>query len=206
MKFKYYLRGLGLGILFTTLVLTISFSLHKDEISDDEIIARAKKLGMVMKEDEPLVFPQESQMLSDTQEEIEQSEVLDFDNTEVPDDNLVVPEDEQTQSESEQSETPDDEGTNLDIKDEEVEKPNPEEDEEPSGDSDEREYVGITINKGEVCRTVADKLAKEGLVYDAEEFRDFMKERQYDNFIQVGYFSIPRDASFEEIAQILITK
>ena len=41
MKLKYYLRGLGIGIIVTTLILMISFSMHKTEISDEEIIERA---------------------------------------------------------------------------------------------------------------------------------------------------------------------
>ena len=45
MKFKYYLRGLGIGILISTIILSISFAMKKNDLSDDEIIARAKELG-----------------------------------------------------------------------------------------------------------------------------------------------------------------
>ena len=47
MKLKYYLRGLGMGILFATIIMAISSALHKNDISDEEIIKRAEKLGMV---------------------------------------------------------------------------------------------------------------------------------------------------------------
>ena len=50
MKFKYYLRGLGIGILISTIILSISFAMKKNDLSDDEIIARAKELGMVMED------------------------------------------------------------------------------------------------------------------------------------------------------------
>ena len=50
MKLKYYLRGLGIGILVATVILIISFSGHKADLSDEEIIARAQALGMVMTE------------------------------------------------------------------------------------------------------------------------------------------------------------
>ena len=43
MKVKYFLRGLGIGILFTALVLCISY---RSENSDSSVIERAKKLGM----------------------------------------------------------------------------------------------------------------------------------------------------------------
>ena len=51
MKLKYYLRGLGIGIIVTTLILMIAFSQYKNDISDAEIIKRAEALGMVMKDD-----------------------------------------------------------------------------------------------------------------------------------------------------------
>ena len=53
MRIKYYIRGIGIGIIFATLVLTISFyfgkgSFAKEKLSDEEIIERATELGMVM--------------------------------------------------------------------------------------------------------------------------------------------------------------
>lgn len=42
---------MGIGIIVTTLILMISFSQHKNDISDEEIIKRAEALGMVMEED-----------------------------------------------------------------------------------------------------------------------------------------------------------
>lgn len=54
MKLKYYLRGLGIGIIISTIILTVSFC-GQDvgrEISDEEIIKRAMELGMVMPEED----------------------------------------------------------------------------------------------------------------------------------------------------------
>lgn len=56
MRLKYYLRGAGVGIIVTTLVLSVAFwttsySSKKTELTDQEIIERAEKLGMVMAED-----------------------------------------------------------------------------------------------------------------------------------------------------------
>lgn len=49
MKLKYYIRGLGIGILITTIVLSVGGK--KEKLTDKEIIARARELGMVMNED-----------------------------------------------------------------------------------------------------------------------------------------------------------
>ena len=48
MKLKYYLRGLGTGILFATVVLLLAYSY---KMSDGQIKERAKELGMVYADD-----------------------------------------------------------------------------------------------------------------------------------------------------------
>lgn len=47
MKLKYYMRGIGIGVLVTTIILVIAFAFTGNNMSDEEIIDRAKKLGMV---------------------------------------------------------------------------------------------------------------------------------------------------------------
>ena len=47
MKLKYYMRGIGIGVLVTTIILVIAFAFSGNNMSDEEIINRAKKLGMV---------------------------------------------------------------------------------------------------------------------------------------------------------------
>ena len=46
MKLKYYLRGLGIGIAVTALVLSFTGG-GKTSLTDEEIMARARELGMV---------------------------------------------------------------------------------------------------------------------------------------------------------------
>ncbi|MGF7144741.1 hypothetical protein HNQ56_003173 [Anaerotaenia torta] len=50
MKLKYYMRGLGIGIVLTTLILAIARP--KEELTDQEIVRRAKALGMGYGSDE----------------------------------------------------------------------------------------------------------------------------------------------------------
>lgn len=49
MKFKYYLRGAGIGVIVATIILSAA-SLFQDNMSDAEVIQRAMELGMVMEE------------------------------------------------------------------------------------------------------------------------------------------------------------
>ena len=46
MKLRYYLRGLGVGILVTAVIMTVALS-KKQPMTDDEVIKRAKELGMI---------------------------------------------------------------------------------------------------------------------------------------------------------------
>ena len=48
MKLKYYLRGLAVGIIVTTVILAIVSGHSGENMSDADVIARAKQLGMVM--------------------------------------------------------------------------------------------------------------------------------------------------------------
>ncbi|MGN0155222.1 MAG: hypothetical protein ACI4A3_12295, partial [Lachnospiraceae bacterium] len=48
MKFKYFLRGVGVGIIFASIIfLTVYQENTSKELSDAQIIERAKELGMV---------------------------------------------------------------------------------------------------------------------------------------------------------------
>lgn len=49
MKLKYYLRGLGAGILFSVLIFSFIVGNKSETLSDAEIIKRAKELGLVEK-------------------------------------------------------------------------------------------------------------------------------------------------------------
>ena len=48
MKLKYYLRGIGIGVIVATLIMTVSSAIHNNNLSKEVIIKEALKLGMVM--------------------------------------------------------------------------------------------------------------------------------------------------------------
>lgn len=55
MKLKYFVRGLGVGIVLTAIVFTIAFhNLDMYKLTDEEITIKAKELGLVEKEDESI--------------------------------------------------------------------------------------------------------------------------------------------------------
>lgn len=70
MRFKYYLRGLGIGIFGSTILFIIFSGFHKPTISDEEVKKRASELGMVMESTE--LF-EKTDTESDTEKNTEQT-------------------------------------------------------------------------------------------------------------------------------------
>jgi len=61
MKLKYYLRGMGIGIILTAIVMGFALGGRKATLSDAEIIQRAKALGMVDGDSGVLLDPQDQE-------------------------------------------------------------------------------------------------------------------------------------------------
>ena len=185
MKIKYYLRGLGVGIIVTTIILTISFHGKQKDIDDfpaEEIIAKATMLGMVMPEDteEPQTEAQDAvdEILNNTEITTEQTTV--YESTQEPE-----------TAQNEEGEPAQD-----------AEEPVQEEQTVPDETAAQTPYR-LTVNPGDVCRTVCEKLAAAGLIDDAEAYRKYLSEVGVASFISVGNYDIPYQLSYEEIADIL---
>ena len=68
------------------------------------------------------------------------------------------------------------------------------------------ETVTFTINRGDTSAVVSGHLQELGLVDDGEAFDKFLSEQNFDNYLQPGEHSIPKNSSFLDIAKILTTK
>ena len=68
MNLKYYLRGLGVGIVVTSLILGIGLGSRKETLSNEEIKERARELGMV--EESITVAEAAAQKEEEAQEEV----------------------------------------------------------------------------------------------------------------------------------------
>lgn len=234
MERKYYLRGLGLGIVVTAVIMGIALSDNRT-MTDREIIARAKELGMV----ENTVLSnansgEESQDNADAadsdgqeqtvnegqdtaqagQDELQNFPAVDHEtqNDDVTaGDVMTGPEAEEDvdAGEADAESDLDAEETESDFNTEE-EKTNTVADDAESGESED-DNTGITagavrvitINSGDSSYTVAKKLADVGVVTSASNFDTFLCEHGYDKRIRTGTFSIPADASDEQIARII---
>ena len=199
MKLKYYLRGLGIGIIVTTILLMIAFALHKPTMSDADIIARAKQLGMVMPEDEePL---QDTETTESTEVTTESTEV-----TAVPETEAAQIEEQTTEAAAnteepvtaDETENPESEMTDTEVATEVSSEAN----EENNTAVNAAPYT-LVVNRGDVCRIVCENLQANGVVDDAEAFRKFLGQKGFASSISVGSYAIPYGLDYEEIYQIL---
>ncbi|RGX91639.1 hypothetical protein DXA60_12935 [Roseburia sp. OF03-24] len=184
MKLKYYLRGLGIGIIVTTIILVSCFSMQKPKMTDAQIIEKASQLGMIMPEQDSVVAAEtETTEPEETQQKNEQQ---------------VAAEEAQQETEQ-QTEVPKEQAT------EETQQDAPSEDTEnaENEESAQQEPFTLVVNRGDVCRTMCENLAANGVIDDSEGLRKYLSEVGYASFISAGTYQIPYHASYEEITNIL---
>lgn len=195
MKLKYYLRGLGIGIIVTTIILMISFSKNDQTMTDDEVVERAIQLGMIMPDAESATetgaveeeMNAEELLASVTSKAaMEKQDSEGEENTEAPQNTKEQPNTETVQNEgTEQSE-------NTDIAE--------------SSEAEDAQTEGayrLTIKKGDVCRTVCENLAANGVIDDAESLRKYLFEIGYASSISTGEYDVPYGLTMEEVAKVL---
>ena len=245
MRFKYYLRGIGLGIIFAVLIMIIAIHNHKDSfLSDKEIIEKAKELGMVMSDNN-------SENISGTElkfgSESSTTEIykVDTETAKAPSESASSQKNDKTISKDSESEDAQSDGTstNKNLTDKTTEAKNStdkatdkttedknstdkttdkasedknstdktsekssENKDAKNNNSQTNDYVIIKVKQGDVCRTISEALQNLGLVDDAEDFRKYMGKKGYADRIHAGEYKIPRNSTYEEIAQILIKK
>lgn len=206
MKLKYYLRGLGIGIAVTALVLTLAGG-GKESLTDEEIIARAKELGMV----ESVTL---SQLADDKTSEEVSEDISEEDSENVTsegeDASLVTSEEAEVSEEigSENTEGTSDAETSEETDSEEN---TSESDSEVTSEANSEsqtsevidEYVIVEVGAGDGSDTVSRKLEALGMVEDAMMYDDFLCANGYDKILQTGKHEIPRTADWDMIAEIL---
>lgn len=201
MKLKYYLRGLGIGILASTIILMISFSRHPRELSDKEIISRAQELGMVMGENKKGdSIPRATESAGDTEQEVQTEEV----NQQQPETESEKKDSTQVPEEGEQGEndvTPTEQAEETGTEGTEPQAP-----EEAGSDGGEVRMTEFTVADGESAFSVARRLGDEGLVDDWYAFITYLKKMDYVKYVLPGTIQIPEGADYVEIGELLTNK
>lgn len=191
MKLKYYLRGLGIGMAVTALILGISFSGRQGQeaqtLTDEQIRERASELGMVDSSELTLAALQNSAQPQITME----PEVTEESETMTEPEATAEPE-----TATEPKATAEPEMTTK-----------PEATKEPELiTAPEQSQTTITIKKGSDSGSVSRVLYEAGLVENAKAFDNYLCNNGYSRSINPGIYEIAPGTSEEEIAKIITGK
>ena len=173
MKLKYYLRGLGVGIICTAIIMGIALSgKEKEKLTDAEVIERARLLGMVMAEEQEEQNNQPDEVTDNDSQDSQDSQVPQVENQEPI---AQEPPAEQPTAEQPTTETP----------------------------ATEPEIKTVEILPGEYSDVVSQKLFEAGLIPDAAAFNKYLMDSGKDQNIMVGVHQIPMGSDQDEIIRIL---
>ena len=196
MKLKYYLRGLGAGILFSVLVFVFVVGGKTEAVSDEEIIRRAKELGLVekttidMEKLKGSATGTPTPTVSLTPTGIPTNAPTDVPTptpTEVP---TPTPTSTPTPT---LTPTPTEMPTNTPT-------PMPT---ESVGTGEQAKTVTITVVRGMTSEDVAYLVKEAGVVDDAIALNAFLIRNGYAERLRVGSFELKTDMTQEEIAKRL---
>lgn len=223
MERKYYLRGLGLGIIITAIIMGFAGK-GKPAMTDEEIMQRAKELGMI--ENTMLAEPVQETAPVDTAKASDEKTV----NTETESDTAKTadteaktdtarPSDAETKLDTAKASDIEAKTDTVKASDSETKsdtaKPTDAEakadttessDTETNTDTTKPSATGaqsITIVNGDSSVSVAAKLEQAGLISSASSYDSYLCSNGYDKKIRPGDYSIPADAGDEEIARII---
>lgn len=182
MKLKYFLRGIGLGMCLTVLIL----SFGKNRITDKEIIQRAQELGMTMPEEtKDKLHNILGQLGASPSPSVSVS---------------PAPSKEPNPTKS-QDITP-----TVTIEPTPTIAPTPTK--EPSTTTaptkkPSKEDVVVSVVRGMSSDSVAKMLKNAGIIDDSKEFNNYIIDKGKASRIRVGTYSIKPGTSYDEIISII---
>lgn len=214
MRLKYFLRGVGIGILVTTIILTATHASER-RMSDSEVIDRAIELGMSFS-------ASHSGQQSSTEESSTEESSAGRENAgdDVTDDLQHESETETEMGSQSPSETVSEstgDGEVLPGKESEAvtgmttqattelttENGN---DGSAAGVMNNEVTCTINITKGMSSRTVCDMLKQNGIIEDAADFDRYLIKTGYDDKIRVGEVEVNSGMTYEELTASLYKK
>ncbi len=228
MKLKFYLRGLGVGLIVGALLTGVFYS-GGGELSDEEIKERAARLGMIedtvltsgLSEEENSVTEQQENnsaesSLEDSSEEDTVSEPTESDiNDLTENEDSLITEEQQTLP---ANATDSDDVITVTGNDEEIidASGKDEGNTNSTGQTDENNIVEtedgeayvitdrtVAIPGGSGSDTVAQILEDAGLIDSASSFNRYLIDRGLDRKIRSGTFHIPEGVDYEGVAKAI---
>lgn len=191
MRLKYYLRGLGLGIIFTCLMFML-FSNKKADNTD-----QMDKNQQLETTTETLSNQTSGDDKNDTVNDEAVSGSADVQN------NTDAEDDVNAQNNADAQNTADNQTGASDTTDASNQTDDSNITGETSTDDVQDEYVTLVIEKGDIARDVAESLYEDGIIDDAESFRKYLGETGVSRTLHAGEYNIKVGSTYEEIVELL---
>lgn len=202
MKLKYCLQGFGVGVLFATILLSISFMLQKDNSSmtDDEVIARAKILGMVMATEQSsetvVVAEKETETtIAPTTKSAEEA-TKETETTEAPTETVVIEVQTETTSQQSVAETTTEKATEVQVT---VAETTVVPETTVNIEIADEDKVIIQVPSGVNSDVIARMLEEAGVVDSAVKLDDYMVELGVSRYVRTGTYVLRKNMTYDEI-------
>lgn len=194
MKLKYFLRGLGVGIIFGALIMLVAYlTSGAGKLSDKEIIERAENLGMVQADNMVIIGTEKDDADASSEAETittdaEQTEEMTTEQG--TSDDIIQDSDVSIESVLDGSINPTTEGETTDATTEEA----------------NANYVTakISVTSGMTSSEVALLLQNAGIIQDYLDFDQYLNDNGYSTQIRINDYEFNSDMSYQEIAEALI--
>ena len=221
MRLKYFLRGLGAGIILGALVMLCSVLMSGSyRLSDDQIRERAEKLGMVSAEEAAKPDKTETEAISSekasttekaTTEKTTAEKTTEEKTTEATESTEATETSETTEATTEEktTEATTEAATTEEKTTEATTEATTEKTTEATtekADADSKTKVKISVTPGMDSYTVAVLLQDAGIVKDAAEFDNYLNSNGYSTRIRVNEFEFKAGMSDKEIAEKLVSE
>lgn len=207
MRLKYYLRGIGVGVIITTILFMILISVSRND---------APQQNLNQDGESKTVADLENNGQTGADMEAEQGgQQGDAQGADEPEENQKTDEPGTQPEDGQKADEPDAQPEGGQKADEPDAQPEgepagqPADNQPPDTQPEEDQKVGkvrFIISGGEYSDVICQKLKEAGLIDDADAYNKFLVEENYDNFINPGVYDIPKNATYEEIAVLLTTK
>lgn len=178
MKIRFFLRGLGAGIILTALILCVGYRVNAPE---QNIVEEARKLGMVFPEGTSVPTGTASRQQGDTSPgDTSQGEISPVETS-----SGKIPSGKTSAS---MSAAPAETSNSAGVK---------------KGQSAKVQGTRFTVRGGLLSSSVAREMMEAGIIKSDKVLDDLLEKNGYAREIQAGTYFIPAGSTYEEIAKII---
>ena len=185
MKLAYFLRGLGIGIIFCAIVFSFSKG-TTSTMTDEEIISRAKELGMV----------------EDTMSDQEVDALLSKKDTEATMENSKKSAKDKKTTEAATTEQATTKTTGSEAAATTEEK----KDATTQVETTQAATVSFTVTKGMYSEKASESLAYLGVVKDAKAFNSYLINNDFADHLRAGTYTLTPGEDYYSIAKKITSR